>query len=367
MTITTNEYKNIVTKDIPLIDVRAPIEYEKGAFINAVNLPLMNDEERRLVGIRYKEKGNCEAVKLGHQLVSGKVKQERINAWIQQLNKYPNSYLYCFRGGLRSQICQEWIKETTGSNIPRLSGGYKDFRNYLIEELDPNKQKTTPILLGGCTGVGKTILLNKLKNTIDLEGIAHHRGSSFGRYLKEQPTQINFENNLAYELIKHKDKGYKHLIIEDEGFHIGKCYIPKPLANYLNSGDLVLLEIPFEERVTNTLNEYVIASQADYINFYGNEQGLIEWFNYISNSIKRVKKRLGGEHFKHVLESFERAYKEQINTGDIDMHRNWIEIMLKDYYDPMYQYQIKKTTNKIIFKGNTKEVYEYLKTLNSIK
>jgi len=367
MNNTSSDFERIVIEEIPLIDVRAPIEFKRGAFLNAVNLPLMNDEERHLVGTQYKEKGNEEAVKLGHRLVSGAKRQARIDAWVSQINKYPNSMLYCFRGGLRSQISQKWIWEATGKEITRLEGGYKAFRNYLISQLDPAKQISTPILLGGYTGSGKTLLLKRMANSIDLEGIAHHRGSSFGRFITPQPTQIDFENNLAYALIQHRHKGYRYMILEDEGSHIGKCFIPKPLAEYFNSGDLIIVDLPFEERVNITLQEYVIHSQADYFTSFGREQGLLEWFNYIVESINRIKKRLGGDLYKRIMDSLESAFKEQKLTGSHNRHENWIAILLKEYYDPMYEYQLQKTTKKILFKGHPEEVLAHINNFYSGK
>lgn len=361
-----HDFERIVIEERPLMDVRAPIEFEKGAFINAVNLPLMNDEERHLVGICYKEKGNEEAVQLGHQLVSGDLRQARIDAWKGQLDQYPDSLLYCFRGGLRSQISQAWIAQETGKEIYRLEGGYKAFRNYLIEALDPSKQKSKPILIGGCTGVGKTILLKKFENAIDLEHIANHRGSSFGKQLTPQPNQINFENNLAYALIQHRHKGYRYMLLEDEGSNVGRCNIPKPLAEYFKGGDLVILEAPLEERVQITMNEYVIQSQEFYHTAYIGEQGLVEWANYIRGSLSRIKNRLGGDRYKQVFELFEGAYQEQLQSGDSTLHENWIEMLLRDYYDPMYTYQIEKTNSKIVFKGNEKDVFSYLKEEYSV-
>ncbi|PKM94637.1 MAG: tRNA 2-selenouridine(34) synthase MnmH [Firmicutes bacterium HGW-Firmicutes-1] len=354
------DFERIVIDEIPLIDVRAPIEFEKGSFINAVNLPLMNDEERHLVGICYKEKGNEEAVLLGHQLVSGEIRQARINSWKTHLDQYPNSLIYCFRGGLRSQISQQWIEEATGKKIHRLEGGYKVFRNYLIKALEPSQQKSKPILIGGCTGVGKTILLKKLDYAIDLESIANHRGSSFGKQLEPQPSQINFENNLAYALLQHRHKDHRYMILEDEGYNVGRCLIPRPLAEYFKGGELVILEASFEDRVHNTLNEYVIQSQALYRKAYGGEQGMVEWSNYIRDSIKRIKNRLGGDRYKKVLDFFEHAYQEQLYSGGFHLHKNWVEMLLRDYYDPMYNYQIEKTTSKIVFKGNDDQVFAYL-------
>ncbi|MDF2700534.1 MAG: selU [Haloplasmataceae bacterium] len=362
MLTTFNDFERIVTEEIPLIDVRSPIEFEKGSFINSINLPLMNDEERHLVGICYKEKGQAEAIKLGHSLVTGEKRDARIDAWSSFVNSHPNSLLFCFRGGLRSQISQEWISNHTGKEIPRLLGGYKEFRNYLINAFEPQELNSTPIRLGGCTGSGKTKLLKKIENSIDLEGIANHRGSSFGRYLTPQPMQINFENNLAYAVIQHKS--YRYLILEDEGLNIGKNIIPKSFYTYFTSGDIVILDVSFEERIENTLNEYVVESQADYIKQFGRENGLLEWYNYISSSIERLKTRLGGECLKRVMESLQLAHNEQLKTGSFNMHKNWIEIILKEYYDPMYNYQMTKSTNKILFKGNTEEVIDFLRFYN---
>jgi len=355
---TTDDYEKIVLNKTPLIDIRAPIEFIKGAFLNTVNLPLMNDEERHLVGTCYKEKGSEEAIKLGYQLVSGKTRQERIDAWVSHLNSYPDSIIYCFRGGLRSSISQQWIYEATGKEVTKLHGGFKAFRNYLIDHLVPSEQ-IVPVVLGGLTGCGKTALLKKLENSIDLEGIANHRGSSFGRYVTPQPTQIDFENNLAYALIHHKHKGYRSLILEDESPNIGRCIIPKPLFTYFKTGNMVLLDLPFEERVLNTHNEYVIQSQAEYSNAFG-EQALPNWFQYINESINKLKKRLGGTLYNKIIDCFHFAYKKQIESGDNTVHRNWIEILLKEYYDPMYRYQIQNTTQKIVFNGNTNEVLEFI-------
>ncbi len=360
---TTEEFHKIVMENLPLIDVRAPIEYNKGSFDNAINLPLMIDEERHLVGICYKEKGNEEAVKLGHQLVSGNVRQERIEAWASYLTLYPDSLLYCFRGGLRSQISQQWILENTGISIPRLQGGYKAFRNYLIDALNPTAQQSKPVILGGYTGSGKTILLKELNNFIDLEDLANHRGSSFGHYTLPQPTQINFENNLAYALIQHKDKQHKHMVLEDEGRNVGKCFLPKDLAQYFTSGPLVVLETPLEERIHLTMVEYVLLAQEKYVVTFKQELGLQEWYTSITKSINKIKKRLGSERHIQVRNALDSAFIDQVKTGEYHKHKSWIKILLQDYYDPMYCHQLQKRNEKIAFKGNAQEVLDYLKNL----
>ena len=350
---TTHNFRQIVLDDIPLIDVRAPVEFEGGAFPNAVNLPLMNNEERHLVGICYKKKGNAEAVKLGHELVGGKVKAGRVSAWKEQLERRPDSLLYCFRGGMRSQISQQWIAEKTGRTIPRLEGGYKAFRTYLINQLDPASLTSKPVILGGRTGTGKTILLQHFKNAVDLEAIANHRGSSFGRFTTPQPSPIDFENTLAWAFIKHGAAGYRHMILEDEGRNVGDRYFPKPLVEHFRQADLVVLERSMEERVQITFEEYVTIAQADYRAVYGNEAGFNEWLIYMDNCLDRIRKRLGGLRHQQI--------KRLLHEGD---HKAWIEQLLRDYYDPMYDYQLQNKSHAIIFKGGECEVRKYLEALS---
>ena len=322
----------------------------------------MNDEERCLVGTKYKRQGNIAATELGYELVSGEIKEERMKAWKTYIQQHPNAMMYCFRGGSRSQISQGWLYENFKLSIPRLEGGYKAFRNYLIEAIDPSAITEKPIILGGYTGTGKTILLNKLNNQIDLEGLANHRGSSFGCHVTAQPTQINFENNLAYALIQQQAKEYNHFVFEDESAHIGRCYIPKPLFEYITKGELVILEQPTEKRIQIILDQYVVEAQKEYVQKADNiEVGMKQWLVYIVGSMTRLKKRFGEERTKTLIESVEKAFEKQITTGEVSGHEEWISICLKEYYDPMYQYQMEKTTKKIIFRGNEREVFEFLK------
>ena len=121
-----NSLHDIVVNNIPLLDVRAPIEFQQGAFPHAVNLPLMNNEDREAIGICYKQSGQTAAIALGQQRVAGEIKQQRIQAWVDFIAQHPQAVLYCFRGGLRSKITQQWIYEATGKIIPRIAGGYKN-------------------------------------------------------------------------------------------------------------------------------------------------------------------------------------------------------------------------------------------------
>ena len=354
----SSDFRSIVLQNTPLIDVRAPVEFEKGAFPHAVNVPLMSNEERHLVGIAYKEKGHEAAVTLGNSLVNGSVKEERVKAWLDFMQKNPDAKLYCFRGGERSKISQEWIAET-GHDIVRLKGGYKAFRNYLMEETERSVEQFEPLIIGGRTGSGKTILLNKLSNTIDLEGLANHRGSSFGRKIIEQPTQINFENALAYDLIQKLDRGFSKLIFEDEGEYVGRLYVPKVLAHYLSDAPLIILETSTEERIDITFDEYVVKAQEEYRNSYA-EQYLEKWAESIHAAMLRIKRRLGGERYQIVCQIFDDAVEEQKKSASLEKYKIWIDYLLVEYYDPMYDYQIEKNSERIIFRGSAEEILDYL-------
>lgn len=357
---TTHDFYTIVMNQTPLIDVRAPIEFEKGAFYGAVNLPIMDNEERHQIGIEYKESGNENAVKLGYQLVSGDNKTSKLSAWIDFISTHPSAMIYCFRGGQRSRIAQEWIQDALKQPILRLEGGFKAFRNYLMTALLPEHQNYKPIRLGGSTGSGKTILLRQLENIIDLEKIAHHRGSAFGDFATPQPTQINFENNLAYTLIRQQAKGYHSLIFEDESRNVGRNFIPKDLVEFSRSGDYVILDVPLERRVQITLNEYVKESQEEYIQLFQNE-GLEKWHNYIINSLTKMKKRLGAVAYNEVIILFEAAYAKQLASENYKKHEDWIRWLLEKYYDPMYDYQMSQVNDKIAFRGNETAVMDYLR------
>lgn len=350
----TDDFLSIVLENRPLLDVRAPVEFEKGAFPTSTNIAILDDEQRRLVGICYKNNGNEAATKLGRELVNKEIQKKRVSEWKTYFSENPDAYLYCFRGGQRSGITQSWLEEG-GVSIPRLKGGYKAFRNFLMEKSEEITANTKTIIIGGNTGSGKTILLNRLNNTVDLEGLAKHRGSSFGKFIFSQPSQIDFENALYYKLIQHNAQGHKHLVIEHESRNVGRVYIPKPIFDNLNAASLVILKTPLDERVNITYQEYVLNDLQEYTRAFA-EQGKTKWYENISAGIDRIKKRLGSERYLNI-----KALLAQSLEGPDEGHKEWIKILLSEYYDPMYEYQIEKSPLPILFEGSEQEIFEFLR------
>ncbi|MEN4045870.1 tRNA 2-selenouridine(34) synthase MnmH [Sulfurimonas sp. NW15] len=358
ITNVTDDFLSIVLNETPLLDVRAPVEFEKGKFINATNLPILDDEERRLVGIRYKEAGNDAAIKLAESLIQNEGKEKRVRLWQDYLKKNPEAKLYCFRGGQRSGIAQEWLKESN-IDITRLKGGYKAFRNFLMQQSEDISTQTPTLILGGRTGSGKTILLNKLPNAIDLEAVANHRGSSFGSFVNAQPSQIDFENNLAYKLIQFHHKNFTHLVLEHESHNIGRTFIPKPVYDNFMQGQLVLLQTPIEVRALITYEEYVLGALKEYTLQYG-EEGPQIWAHNVQSGLKRIQKRLGDQLYRQLAQLFDEACSQDTQAEAKTFYLEWITLLLQRYYDPMYDYQIKKSPIPVVFEGNASDVLHFL-------
>ena len=360
------DYRDIFLNDRPMMDVRAPVEFHKGAFPGVVNLPLMNDLERQKIGTCYKQHGQQAAIELGHQLVSGAVKAERIQAWAEFARAHPDGYLYCFRGGLRSQITQQWLRDEAGIDYPRVGGGYKAMRSFLIDTLEQAVAQCDFVLLGGMTGTGKTEVLVQLRNGVDLEGHANHRGSSFGKRATGQPSNIDFENRLAIDFLKKRDAGIEQFVLEDESRVVGSCALPLTLYQGMQQYPMVWLEDRFEDRVERILRDYVIDLSAEFASLHG-ENGFALFSERLLESLNNVQKRLGGERHSRMLVLMEQALAEQGRSGAVDLHRGWIEGLLREYYDPMYVFQREKKGGRIEFAGERQAVIEYLRARVSQK
>lgn len=352
------DYREIFLNDLPMMDARAPVEFSKGAFPGVLNLPLMDDSERQRVGTCYKQHGQDAAIALGHQLVSGQVKAERVAAWAAFAKANPHGYLYCFRGGLRSQITQQWLAEA-GIDYPRVIGGYKAMRSFLLETTQQAVAECDFVILGGLTGTGKTDVLVQLNNSLDLEGHANHRGSSFGKRASGQPAQIDFENRLAIDLLKQRARGTEQFVLEDEGRMVGSCTVPLELYQGMQQYPLVWLEDAFEDRVERILRDYVVNLCAEFIALHGEEDGFLLYAERLLQSLSNIQKRLGGERYQRLLTIMQMALDEQ-RSGAVALHRDWIAGLLREYYDPMYAYQRESKAARIEFAGDQAAVIAYL-------
>jgi len=303
----------------PVFDVRSPSEFNKARFPGAINLPLFKDDERSNIGTLYKQLGKELAIREGLRIFG-----PNLISYIQQAETFCKGYykdqvggakiiLYCWRGGMRS-AAMSWLLDLYGFNVSTLVGGYKVFRHWALDQLEKDWKIK---VLGGYTGSGKTRILRELEllgdAVIDLERLANHRGSAFGRLGQgdNQPSQEYFENLLALELFTKtecvsKKNGDANIWIEDESQRIGNVNIPKSLWIRLKTKRLLFLDIPENVR----LNEI--------INVYGEFS-----VNQLKDAVLRIQKRLGGDSLK-VL--------GLLDSGDI---KDAFIILLK-YYDRLY-------------------------------
>lgn len=326
----------------PLLDVRSGVEFAKGSLPRAVNIPILNTLERHKVGLCYKHSGQEAAIALGHKLVSGSIRDERIQAWSDFARRNPDAALFCWRGGLRSQIAQQWLKDV-GIHYPRVAGGFKVLRQFLLFQMERLISESRFVIVGGRTGTGKTEFLRRFWQSIDLEALAHHRGSAFGGDVTEQPRMVNFENTLAMFFLKLKQKNPPYILLEDEGANIGNIFLPPILFKKMGGSPVVVIEESLENRVGHILKTYTF-DQPDF--FYA--------------AVRRISKRLGGERTKIVLESMRQAFQRQEGAQDWSGHREWIAMLLKFYYDPLYAYQLERKRQNIVFQGSSGEATEYL-------
>ncbi|CAM3388903.1 tRNA 2-selenouridine synthase [Bordetella sputigena] len=353
-------FRELFLSGVPLLDVRAPVEFVRGAFPTAVNIPLMDDREREQVGLRYKEQGQHAAIALGTQLVYGEIKQGRIQAWADFARGHPQGYLYCFRGGLRSQITQQWLREEAGIDYPRVVGGYKAMRTYLAEVIRAAASAPGHLVLGGLTGSGKTDVLRDVDNAVDLERHANHRGSGFGKRVTPQPSQIDFEHRLAIDLLHKQARGWHAVVLEDESRLIGANALPLELLHAIQSAPLVWLDASLEQRIDRILREYVVELRAEFAASHG-DAGDALFSQRLQDSLTAISRRLGGERHARLMALMRDALARQLETGDCDAHRSWIHGLLSEYYDPLYARHMKEKAPRIVFRGNAEAVTGYLR------
>jgi tRNA 2-selenouridine synthase len=290
----------------PILDVRSPGEFEYAHIHGAHSLPLFSNEERAIVGTAYKQVSRESAVNKGLAFFGPKMKELADKA--KKINSGKTFLVHCWRGGMRSASVA-WLLELYGFKVYLLRGGYKSFRRTVLETFNEERQI---LILGGRTGSAKTLILKEFVNlgeqVVDLEHLAHHKGSSFGALGETpQPTQEMFENELFFQLFK-TDKN-KTIWLEDESGMIGSRSIPKMFFEKMRTSRTFFLDIPFEIRLNYLTEEYGVFAAED-----------------LKDAIRRITKKLGGAEAKAALEA--------IDNGD---NKAAFEICLK-YYDKTYDY-----------------------------
>lgn len=324
--------------EVPLIDVRTPAEFLAGHIPGAVNVPLFTDEERAVVGTLYVKRGKEEAVEKGLEYVGPKMA-----GFVRQAKKLAGEEkrvnLYCWRGGMRSGS-MGWLFETAGMKVGILTGGYKSYRTFIREDF---ARPLRLIVLGGMTGSGKTDILHELalqgEQVLDLEGLAHHKGSAFGALgQQEQPSNEMFENE-TWEVWG----GFvpeRPVWTEDESMAIGSVWINEVLYGKMREAQTFNLQLPFEVRVERLLKEYGSFDPQKLMAL-----------------IRRLERRLGGDKVAKACEGLEK--------GDI---RGAVEIVLH-YYDKAYAYGLEQKKCLILIESsigdplaNATLVQQYLNT-----
>jgi tRNA 2-selenouridine synthase len=298
-----------------IIDVRSPAEFEHAHIPHALNLPLFDNEQRAMIGTTYKKQSREAAIKAGLPLFGNKMLSmiETVETWIKDRQKEndltkPSIYVHCWRGGMRS-AAMAWLLDLYGYKVIQLTGGYKAYRNWVLAQFTISYKLK---ILGGYTGSGKTEVLLALDKrnhaVIDLEGLAHHKGSAYGAIGQlPQPSQEMFENIVAEKLFE-VNKKQKSIWIEDESQRIGTVLIPSPLFYLMRGSPCYFLTIPFDQR----------------LNFIVEGYGSFDQKSLIEATI-RIQKRLGGLETKTAV--------EYITAGAL---KEAFSILLK-YYDKWYE------------------------------
>jgi tRNA 2-selenouridine synthase len=357
----SDNYLELFLDDVPMMDVRAPIEFVKGTFPCSVNIPLLDDQQREQIGIQYKNAGEEEAIELGLKLATPDIRARRLEQWLDFCRRHEQGYLYCFRGGLRSRTTQTWLKEQ-GVDFPLIKGGYKAMRRFLIDELETSVDEVPLVIVSGLTGSGKTRVLKKIPHHVDLEGIANHRGSAFGRNASDtQPTSIDWENQVSIELLKHRHRFVgKPMFLEDEGRCIGKVNMSEYLHQKMQKAPRAILEVDINLRIKLITDDYIESAWPQYQALYG-DLAEIEFSRYILDNLARIQKRLGGDKYKQVRQCFEVALTQFYINQDASGFNEGIHTLLVCYYDPMYRYQLSTKAVEIIFQGPENDYLEWAK------
>lgn len=294
----------------PLIDVRTPSEYADGHIPGAINIPLFTDHERAVVGTAYKQVSPQHAMDLGLQIVGPKLFSyvEQLRTLQPPTTNHRPLTLYCWRGGLRSSS-MAWLFRTAGYDVDVVRGGYKAYRRNVIEALEAPWKLA---VIGGRTGAGKTRVLRTLhdagEQVLDLEGIAHHKGSAFGAL--NQPPQPTTEQamNDMFTVLSTFDRG-RVVFVEDESLRIGTVALHPPFFDRLRAAPVLVLDVPRDVRAEYLAKDYGEASNED-----------------LKDRFIRIERKLGGDRVHRALEAIDAG--DRVAAADVAL----------DYYDRTYSY-----------------------------
>lgn len=305
-------------KDLPVADVRSEGEYAEGHIRGALNIPILNNDERKVVGTDYKKEGQQSAIMTGFRLIGPRLANiledaERVATGNEML-------VHCWRGGMRSNYFCQFVAMARIKAHP-LNGGYKSYRQKALESFQAPLRLT---IIGGSTGSGKSEILRALKakgeQVIDLEALANHKGSVFGGLMMPpQPTTEQFQNELFEEILKLDLQ--RPVWIEDESLSIGRIFLPGEFWKQMCQSPLVEIEVSRERRIQRLVEEYGPADRQQFL-----------------EAMEKITKRLGGQHFK--------AAREKLLAGDM---AGTIEILL-GYYDKAYGYGLESKAGRIVGK-----------------
>ena len=316
-------------EDLPLADVRTPAEFEQGHVPGAFNLPLFTNEERVVVGTTYKQTGREAAILLGFDLTG-----PRWSGFIKEaLMRSPDKKMavHCWRGGMRSEA-MAWALNLYGFEVYLIKGGYKSFRRWALHQFS---LPYPLMILGGMTGCGKTKVLHELRSlgeqVTDLEDLAQHRGSTYGTMNSlVQPTQEQFENNLATQLLKLDPA--RRVWIENESSCIGKRIIPRPIWNQMLLAPLIDMTMPVEQRIENLANEY---GQLDK--------------SFLVACTERIGKRLGPLQTKQAIEAiYENRMTDFVRLATVYYDKTYRSCLLKRNPDQVVSVAINGNDHKLI-------------------
>jgi tRNA 2-selenouridine synthase len=308
----------LLRKDLPVVDVRSEGEYGEGHIAGTINIPILNNEERKVVGTDYKKAGQKSAIMTGFRLIGPRLSSMMEEA--ERVAKGNEMLVHCWRGGMRSNYFCQFVSMMR-VKAHSLQGGYKTYRQAALDSFRTPLKLT---VIGGSTGSGKSEVLRALKakgeQVIDLEALASHKGSVFGGLMMpKQPTTEQFQNDL-FEAIYALDPE-RRVWIEDESLSIGKIFIPNDFWEVMSRSPVVEVNVSRERRIERLVEEYGPADRNEFL-----------------EAMIKITKRLGGQHFK--------TAKESLVAGDM---RRTIEILLT-YYDKAYQLGLENKAVRIMRK-----------------